>query len=130
MDSRKVRIWFQLEILWDLMSQTVKGSCADTHSCSCPNAPGSVCKYNGMISPRIFQVIFCAPTESACAQGGGGPSGKLITPVNILSFFMTDWDFMMGQLTVHAVVIGGAGTGGSAGVPAGASFLKVANLIR
>lgn len=115
--------------MWDPSTQTVINSCANTNSCSCPAATGGICKYGGAISPRILQVMICAPTELACAEGGGG-SNKAITPVNILSFFLDHYTFMGGNLTLYAVIVGSPGTGSSAGVPGGAGFLTTVGLIR
>lgn len=115
--------------MWDPTTRTVINSCANTNSCSCPAAPGGICKYGGAISPRILQVMICAPTELACAQGGGG-STKAITPVNILSFFLDHFTFVGGNLTLYAVIVGSPGTGSTAGVPGGAGFLTTVGLIR
>src|SRR4029079_8336682 len=114
--------------VWNATTQHIDGSCADTRSCSCPAAPGGICKYGGPISPRVMQIVVCAPTEPACALGG--PSNSSVTGTNILSFFLTGYTFMSGMLTVDAGIIPSPAFGSSLGVPTGASFLKVVSLVR
>jgi hypothetical protein len=130
--------------VWNPGTQKIDNSCAPG-GCTCPTSYGP-CKYGGMISPRIMQVVICAPTEASCVVGGGGGTSS-VTPVNVLSFFLLGpldtlpppnniytppYDFTAGNLTIFAVFIGSAGALAPGGIPANgsASFIKAVQLVR
>jgi len=106
---------------------TVVNSCAP--QCSCPGNPNSVCPNGPGISPRVFVVPVCAPTESDCALGG--QNNSQITITKFLSFFMVGTSGSGSNLDIIVTLINSAGTlvsGGS--TPPSGAFLQTVVLVR
>jgi hypothetical protein len=71
---------------WDFATKSVRGSCAETRTCSCANTvDGCANGMGGIISPRILAVGVFAP--SALQQGPGQWDAQL---KNVIGMFMLE----------------------------------------
>jgi Flp pilus assembly protein TadG len=122
-DSGACGSWLDGCVHWDAAKKKIVGGCSAAGNCMCTSGVNTnPCPYNGTQSPRIVQVALCSPTEGDC---GGAPGAGEITTTNILSFFITGCNGVLGS----CAMAGGGGAGGGGGGGRGGGGVPASTLV-